>query len=78
MPANKMNYLVLFKGDSQVYGAGSKDVALASPPPDGFQLRDKMVMFVTVQPDTNELVVHPLPKDEVMNAEIKYKQKKDD
>lgn len=75
MPAARTNYLVLFKGDSQVYASGSKEVAMATPPPSGFLLEDKMVLFVTCEPDSNELVVRPLPKEEVMNAEITEKKK---
>lgn len=76
MPANKINYLVLYVGDSQVYGAQSKEVALSSPPPPGVALEDKHVLFVTYQPDNKILSVHPIPHEEVVSAEIKEKKKK--
>lgn len=79
MPANKTNYLVLFHGDSQVYGTANRDIALATAPPDGFTLEDKIILFITQQPDTDELIVKPLPKEEIMQAEItepKAKKKK--
>lgn len=76
MPANKTNYIVLFHGNSQVYGTGSLDIALATPPPEGFTLEDKQVLFISQQPDTDELMVRPLPKEEVMSAEIQIPKKK--
>lgn len=76
MPANKTNYIVLYEGDSQVYGAGSRKIALESPPPDGFELEQKRVFFVTFAPDKGELSVHKLPQDEVLNAEIREKKVK--
>lgn len=77
MPASKVNYLVIYSGESQVYGSGSKEIALQSPPPSGLSLEDKRVLFVTFQPDSDELSVHMLPQEEVMNAEIKYPTKKE-
>ena len=74
MPASKMNYLVLYDTDSQVYGASSKKVALESPLPDDVTLDQKRVFFVTYSPDKGELSVHKLPEEEIMNAEIKEKK----
>jgi hypothetical protein len=71
MPAARLNYLVVYLGDSQVYGAGSKDIALSSPPPPGVNIEDKRILFVTYQPDNKILSVHPIPQDEVLNAELK-------
>lgn len=76
MPASRSNYLVIFKDESQVYGTASKKIALETPPPDGVPLEDKRVFFVTYQPDNEILSVHQVPQEEVMNAEIKYKEKK--
>lgn len=76
MPAQKLNYVVLYKGESQVYGAASKDIALQSPPPPGVDLADKRILFITYQPDNEILSVHQVPIEDVMNAEIKYPVKK--
>ena len=40
MPAAKLNYLVVYKNHSQVYGSSSKKIALDSPPPEGYSLED--------------------------------------
>lgn len=77
MPANKLNYLVVYIGESQVYGAGSKPIALKSPPPPGVPLENKRVFFVTFEPDNEVMTVHPLPQEEVLNAEIEYPKKKE-
>lgn len=76
MPASKVNYLILHKGSSQVYGCASKQIALESPPPEGFSIEDKRVVFVTFHPDENRMVIHKVPDDEVLNAEIKYPKPK--
>jgi len=79
MPAGKVNYLILYEHDAQVYGAASKDVVMSTPPPDGFNIEDKRVYFVTVEPDTGSLVWFRIPQDEVNNAELKeHKKKKKD
>lgn len=77
MPANKLNYLVVYIGESQVYGSGSKQIALETAPPSGMSLEDKRILFVTYEPDNEVLSVHPLPQEEVMNAEIKQPKKKE-
>lgn len=76
MAAQKLNYVILYKGESQVYGSASKDIALQSPPPAGVELTDKRILFITYQPDNEILSVHQVPIEEVMNAEIKYPVKK--
>lgn len=76
MPAIKCNWLVLFKGESQVYSTATKSIALATPPPDGIPLEDKRVLFVTYQPDNEILSVHPLPQEEILQAEIAEKKTK--
>lgn len=63
-------------GDSQVYGTASKDIALQTPPPDGIPLENKRILFVTFEPDNETLMVHPLPQEEIMNAELKIPTKK--
>ena len=78
MAANRLNFLVIYKEDSQVYGSGSEEVALASPPPPGQKLEDKRILFISYRPDTEELVVHKLPDDTVLNAEIREKKKKEE
>ena len=55
MPASKLNYLVVYKNHSQVYGCSSKKIALDSPPPEGYSLGEKNIFFVTFEPDTDNL-----------------------
>ena len=78
MPASKLNYIVTYKNDSQVYGSGSKEIALASPPPPGSKIEDKEVRFITMEPDTGEVVWYKLPDEEVWEAEIVSPKKKAD
>lgn len=75
MPASRVDYIVVYKDESQVFGSASKEIALQTPPPPGVPLEDKRVLFITYQPDNEVLSVHPIPQDEVMNAEIKEKKK---
>lgn len=77
MPASKLNYLVAYKNDPQVYGAASKAIALSSPPPEGFELEDKRIWFISNEPDTGQIVRHEIPRDEIMSAELKYPKKKE-
>lgn len=74
MPASRVNYIVLYKNESQVFGAASKEVALETPPPSGVPLEDKRILFITYQPDNEILSVHQVPQEEIMNAEIKEKK----
>jgi hypothetical protein len=60
MPASKLNYLVVYKNHSQVYGCSSKKIAVESPPPDGYTEDDKQILFITMQPDSNDLCVYPV------------------
>jgi hypothetical protein len=78
MAAGKLNYIVTYKGLSQVFGCASKKIALESAPPDGYTLDQKKILFVTFEPDKNNLCVYEVPKDEVMNAEIKHKKQSDE
>lgn len=76
MPASRTNYVVLYENESQVFGTASKKIALETPPPDGVDLSEKHVLFITYQPDNEILSVHPVPREEVLEAEIKYKAPK--
>ena len=76
MAASKVNYVVLYSGHSQVYGCSSKKIALESPPPEGCSLSDKKVLFITFEPDTNQLSVHEVDDEEVQGADIKMKKEK--
>lgn len=75
MAANRVNYLIVYKNDSQVYGATTREVALDSPPPAGVSLEDKRVMFITYDPDAETLSVHPLSVEEVYEAAISVDKK---
>lgn len=76
MPANKMNYIVLYVNSSQVYGTSSKEIALQSPPPAGAKLEDKRIFFITYQPDNSVLAVQQVPQEEILEADIKEKKPK--
>lgn len=77
MPASKTNYVVIYRNVSQVYACKSKEIALQSPPPEGSTVEDKTVLFITHPPDTNEIVLHAVPKEEVLDAEIKWPKPKE-
>ena len=68
MPAAKLNYLVVYKNHSQVYGSSSKKIALDSPPPEGYYLEDKNIFFVTFEPDTDNLAIHRVNNKEEINV----------
>jgi hypothetical protein len=76
MAASKVNYVVIYAGHSQVYGCSSKKIALESSPPEGCSLEDKRVLFITFEPDTNQLSVYKVDEAEVLNADIKEKKEK--
>lgn len=78
MPASRLNYVVMYDSDSQVYGSSTKKVALESPPPSGIDLSEKKVFFITHDPDKGQLSVHQLDDKEVQEAELKYKTTKKD
>lgn len=77
MAASKVNYIVLYNGHSQVYGCSSKKIALESAPPDGYSLKDKIILFITFEPDNNNLCVYKVSEEETMNADIKDKKRKE-
>jgi hypothetical protein len=68
MPAAKLNYLVVYKNHSQVYGCSSKKIALDSPPPEGYTVSDKNIFFVTFEPDTENLAIHKINNKEESNV----------
>jgi hypothetical protein len=74
MAAGKLNYIVTYEGLSQVFGCASKKIALESPPPEGYSLSQKKILFITFEPDKNNLCVYEVPKEEILGAEIKKKK----
>lgn len=78
MAAGKLNYVVVYDGLSQVFGCASKKIALESAPPEGYSLKDKKILFVTFEPDSQNLCVYEVPEQEVQTAEIKKKKQDDD
>ena len=78
MAAGKLNYIVTYEGLSQVFGCASKKIALESPPPEGYSLKQKEVLFITFEPDKNNLCVYQVPQEDVMSAEIKSKKQSDE
>jgi hypothetical protein len=76
MPASKLNYIVVYKNHSQVYGCSSKKIAVESAPPEGFTEEDKQILFINMEPDTNDLCVYPVEnKLEEENITTKKRQK---
>ena len=69
MPASKVNYIVVFEGSSQVYGSASKAVAQSTMPPEGFDKESKRLLFITMEPDTQNMVVKMLPQSEAYDTE---------
>lgn len=78
MAAGKLNYIVTYEGLSQVFGCASKKIALESAPPEGYSLKQKKVLFITFEPDKNNLCVYQVSQEEVMGAEIKSKKQSDE
>jgi hypothetical protein len=78
MAAGKLNYIVVYNGLSQVFGCASKKIALESAPPEGYSLKDKKILFVTFEPDNENLCVYQVPEEEVQTAEIKKKKQNDE
>jgi hypothetical protein len=78
VPASKLNYLVVYKNHSQVYGCSSKKIAVESPPPDGYTEQDKQILFISMEPDTDNLCVYPVDNFlEDQETEKKRKKKAD-
>ena len=63
MPASKLNYIVVYEGVSHVYGCSSKKIAVESPPPVGVDPNTKKILFVTFEPDTNDLCVYKVEEE---------------
>lgn len=63
MPASKLNYLIVYKNHSQVYGTGTKKIALESPPPEGVSIEDKHIFFVTFEPDTDNICLSKIKQE---------------
>lgn len=69
MPASKLNYLVVYPDHSQVYGCSSKKIAVDSPAPEGLQLEDKNIFFVTFEPDTSNICLYKINDQEEENEQ---------
>lgn len=67
MPAAKLNYIIVYKNHSQVYGCSSKKIALESPAPEGYNVDDKNVFFITFEPDTDNLSIHKVNNEKENN-----------
>lgn len=80
MPASKLNYIVVYKNHSQVYGCSSKKIAVESPPPEGYNEEDKQILFITMQPDSNDLCVYQVDKviEETKASKKKTKEESDE
>lgn len=74
MAASKLNYIVLYKNHSQVYGCSSKKIAVESTPPEGYTNEDKRILFATFEPDTSSLCVYPVSLDDDIIEEVKVKK----
>jgi len=72
--ASKLNYIVLYKNHSQVYGCSSKKIAVESTPPEGYTNEDKRILFTTFEPDTSSLCVYPVSSDDDTIEEVKVKK----
>ena len=74
MAASKLNYIVVYKNHSQVYGCSSKKIALESPPPEGYTNDDIWILFTTFEPDTSSLCVYPVSSEDEEIEEVKVKK----
>lgn len=76
MPASKLNYIVVYKNHSQVYGCSSKKIAIESSPPEGYSENDKKILFVSFEPDTDNLCAYVVSKDDITEGETEVKKSK--
>jgi len=76
MPASKLNYIVVYKNHSQVYGCSSRKIAIESPPPEGYSEDDKKILFVSFEPDTDNLCAYLVSKEDIAEEEIEIKKTK--
>jgi len=76
MPASKLNYIVVYKNHSQVYGCSSSKIAIESPVPDGLTDKDKNIFFVTFEPDTDNICLHRYDLDKIGGFDLDDKKVK--
>lgn len=76
MAASRLNYIVIYKNHSQVYGCSSKKIAIESTPPEGYTNEDKRILFATFEPDTSSLCVYPVSLEDMELEEAKAKKVK--
>lgn len=67
MAASKLNYVIVYKNHSQVYGCSSIKVAQESPPPEGLTEDDKNVFFITFEPDSDNVSFYKVDKNKEEN-----------
>lgn len=68
MAASRTNWICWYNGESQIYSSGTKEIIMTSPLPGRQKLENKHVAFITFHPDTEQLVIHELPEDEILNS----------
>lgn len=69
MPASKLNYIVVYPNHSQVYGCSSKKIAEDSPPPEGHNIEDKNIFFITFEPDSSNICLFKVSDQEESNEQ---------
>lgn len=63
MAASKLNYIVVYKNHSQVYGSGTKKVAANTALPDGVSAEDKNLYFITFEPDSGNICLSKVEEE---------------
>jgi hypothetical protein len=53
-----------------VYGCSSKKIAMETPAPQGIDPKSKKVLFVTFEPDTNDLCVYQIEEEDDKETSI--------
>ena len=76
MAASKLNYIVVYKNHSQVYGCSSSKIAIESPAPDGLTDQDKNIFFVTFEPDTDNICLHRYDPNKIGGFDLDDKKVK--
>lgn len=76
MAASRANYIAVYKNNSQVYSASSLSTIANTPLPKGVKQEDVNILFITFQPDTQELCVFRVPEDEIEEAKKEAEEKK--
>jgi hypothetical protein len=64
VPASKLNYIVVYKNHSQIYGSSTKKIAVDSPPPEGLTAEDKNIFFITFEPENDNICLHKIEEKE--------------